>query len=42
MIDLNMKQKQNRKEEPSVGLIIGTVVVVSAWMIWAFIIGGML
>ena len=42
MIDLNRKSEKNQQEEPSTEVIIGTVIVVCAWMIWAFLIGGML
>lgn len=42
MIDLNRKSKKNQQEELSTEVIIGTVIVVGAWMIWAFLIGGML
>lgn len=42
MIDLNRKPEQKKEEEKSAGLIIGTVIVIAAWIVWAFMIGGML
>lgn len=41
MIDLNRKPVK-KQEELSPAVIIGTVIVISAWMIWAFLVGGAL
>ena len=42
MIDLNRKPAQKQDEELSVEIVIGTIIVVLAWMTWAFVIGGLL
>ena len=42
MIDLNRKPAKQQPEEVSPAMIIGTVIVIGAWMLWAFVIGGLL
>ena len=41
MIDLNRKPAQ-KQEEISPAVIIGSVIVIGLWMVWAFVIGGLL
>ena len=32
----------SESEEVSTGVIIGAVIVITIWMVWAFVIGGLL
>lgn len=41
MIDLNQPKPEKKQEEPSAPLGI-TAIVIAAWIVWAFCIGGML
>ena len=46
MIDLNRKQdagsRMQNSEEVSPAVVIGAVIVIGLWMVWAFVIGGLL
>ena len=41
MIDLNRKPTQ-KQDEVSPAVVIGAVIVIGLWMVWAFVIGGLL